>query len=369
MGEKDLFDYSSDLNQTKVSGVVSNEHILDALSHILNLNDINGIRSEIVSLIALIEEHQATDSNVSINKKESEELQVNMLDLKKAENAFTLERAKHYVKRVMKGITEQRTSKINDINLNRWKDYNEVITDSLWIFDRRDRSEGHNAKYWGNFVPQIPHQLLLRFTKKGEWVIDPFMGSGTTLIESKKLLRNSVGIDLEDNAIALAQENLKKSGTSNKVETRIIKSDNLELNYQKLLDELNIRHFQFMMLHPPYWDIIKFSEDSRNYSNFANLEIFLNSLGRLAKLLRPVLQDNRYLALVIGDKYSNRKWLPLGFYSMQRFIEAGYSLKSIVVKNYDMTKGKRDSSALWRYRALVGGFYVFKHEYIFLFQK
>lgn len=47
----------------------------------------------------------------------------------------------------------------------------------------------------------------------------------------------------------------------------------------------------------------------------------------------------------------------------------GYDLKSIVVKNFEDTRAKRNVKELWRYRALVGGFYVFKHEYVLIFQK
>jgi len=50
-------------------------------------------------------------------------------------------------------------------------------------------------------------------------------------------------------------------------------------------------------------------------------------------------------------------------------IKIGYKLKSTIVKNFDTTKGKMSQKELWRYRALDGGFYIFKHEYIFLFQK
>ena len=82
-----------------------------------------------------------------------------------------------------------------------------------------------------------------------------------------------------------------------------------------------------------------------------------------------VLDKGRYLAVVIGDKYSDGEWIPLGFYTMQEVMKRGYKLKSTIVKNFDTTKGKMNQKELWRYRALAGGFYIFKHEYIFLFQK
>ncbi|MCD6275757.1 MAG: DNA methylase, partial [Thermoplasmata archaeon] len=60
---------------------------------------------------------------------------------------------------------------------------------------------------------------------------------------------------------------------------------------------------------------------------------------------------------------------PLGFYSMEAIRELGFKLKSIVVKNIEENRGKRGQRALWRYRALKYGYYVFKHEYIMFFVK
>jgi hypothetical protein len=82
-----------------------------------------------------------------------------------------------------------------------------------------------------------------------------------------------------------------------------------------------------------------------------------------------VLDKGRYLVLVIGDKYSRGEWIPLGFLTMQEVLKKGFSLKSIIVKNFEETFGKRNQKELWRYRALVSGFYIFKHEYIFVFKK
>jgi hypothetical protein len=63
------------------------------------------------------------------------------------------------------------------------------------MIDRRDNSGKHSGFYHGNFVPQIPHQFIRRFTKAGDTVLDPFMGSGTTAYECETLARNFVGID------------------------------------------------------------------------------------------------------------------------------------------------------------------------------
>jgi hypothetical protein len=54
---------------------------------------------------------------------------------------------------------------------------------------------------------------------------------------------------------------------------------------------------------------------------------------------------------------------------MQLIQAQGFLLKSIVVKDIHGTAGKRSQKELWRYRALVGGFYVFSHEYVFVFKK
>ncbi len=281
----------------------------------------------------------------------------------------TLQRTHYYLKRLIKSFTENKTSKINDLNLNRWKEYDDIITDSLWIMEKRDKSGAHSAGYWGNFIPQIPNQFLRRYTKKGEWVLDPFLGSGTTLIECKRLGRNGIGIELNEEVIKLAKANLAKEKNRSKVKTKVIKGDSRKVNLKSELQKLKIDSVQFVLLHPPYWDIIKFSKKKGDLSNAKSVEDLLDMFGKVVDNTCGMLDKGRYLAVVIGDKYSDGEWIPLGFYTMQEVMKRGYKLKSTIVKNFDTTKGKMNQKELWRYRALAGGFYIFKHEYIFLFQK
>lgn len=283
--------------------------------------------------------------------------------------AQTIERTKYYVKRLQKSLTETKQSKINDLNLNRWKEYDDIITDSLWILNKRDNSGIHHAGYWGNFIPQIPNQLLRRYTKKGEWILDPFLGSGTTLIEAQRLGRNAVGIELSKKVLDLTKKNILKEANSNKVVLEFINGDSASVDLNKKISALQIKSFQFQIFHPPYWDIIKFSENKNDLSNANSIDEFLKGFGKVLDNCLPLLDRKRFAAIVISDKYSNGEWVPLGFYVMQEFLKRGMILKSTIVKNFEETTAKRNQKELWRYRALAGGFYVFKHEYIFIFQK
>jgi DNA modification methylase len=283
--------------------------------------------------------------------------------------ARTLSRSQYYVRRLIRAVSEVKTSGINDINLNRWKTYDNIRTDSLWIIGQRDRSGVHSADYWGNFIPEIPRQMMLRYTKPGEWVLDPFVGCGTTAIEGQRLGRHTIGVELQPQVAEQARRLIASESNPHHVISDIIVGDSLNLDFQKALRRHNQSSVQLVIAHPPYHDIIQFSDDPRDLSNAASTAEFLEGMGIVINSVRSVLENGRYLALVIGDKYSGGEWIPLGFLTMNTIMECGFLLKSIVVKNFEETSGKRGQRELWRYRALAGGFYVFKHEYILIFQK
>ena len=281
----------------------------------------------------------------------------------------TLERAVYYIDRLIKGATEIHTNQINDINLNRWKEYGDIYTDSLWLIDRRDSSGVHTADYWGNFIPQIPHQLMLRYSKKGEWVLDTFAGSGTSLIEGQRLGRNTIGIELQSRMVKQAKNLVSLEPNKHSVIVDVVCGDSAAIDYKAMLQSYGQESVQLVIMHPPYFDIIKFSYDPRDLSNATDIGRFLDMMGAIVDNASRVLDKGRYLAVVIGDKYSQGEWIPLAFRTMDEVLKRGFSLKSIVVKNFEDTLGKRNQKELWRYRALAGGFYIFKHEYILIFRK
>ncbi|HOB77199.1 MAG: DNA methyltransferase [Bacteroidales bacterium] len=372
--ELNLFEFNENDDLKKnVSVYFNKEPLIKVLDDFEQMNDINKIKKEFLYLIQIIENPKEDRVGlISINNK-GDIIECNkyyiITEINTILKSQTIERIHYYIKRLKKSLLEVKTNKINDLNLNQWKKYDNILTDSLWILDKRDSSGAHNAGYWGNFIPQIPNQFLQRYTKKNEWVLDPFLGSGTTLIECKRLGRNGVGVELLPEVVELAEHNISLETNIYNVKTEILNADSTKLNFKDELKKLNISSVQFLIMHPPYWDIIKFSENPNDLSNANTIDSFLDLLGKVVDNTYDILDNERYMALVIGDKYSKGEWIPLGFYCMQEVLKRGYLLKSIIVKNFEETKGKMNQKELWRYRALAGGFYVFKHEYIFLFQK
>jgi len=353
--------------------ILNKERFIHILIEMDTLQDLNSIKKRIFILKEIITNHKSDREgilNIDANG-DTVPLRKGVLtsELDQILKSQTLERANYYLKRLINGVSKIKTSKVNDINLLRWKEYDEIITDSLWVLDKRDTSGAHFGWYWGNFIPQIPHQTLLRYTKKGDWVLDTFVGSGTTLIECRRLGRNGIGIDLNSEVVQKAKELIEKEQNKDNVVTEVIIGDSRTIDIKQILNKYGIKQVQLLIMHPPYYDIIKFSKDKKDLSNAKNTEEFLKMFGDVVDNATQYLEKGRYYVLVIGDKYSKGEWIPLGFYCMQEVLKRGYLLKSIIVKNFEETRGKRNQKELWRYRALVGGFYIFKHEYVMLFKK
>jgi hypothetical protein len=341
-----------------------------ALERLKSADSITTLRREV---IALKEQLCDIASPVRANSTGGDSVDFSSLYLNEELNqigrSHTLERAFYYVDRLVKSICEVRVSEINDLNLNRWKEITDVYVDSLWVIDKRENSGVHSAGYWGNFIPQIPYQMMRRYTKKGDWVIDAFAGSGTTLIEAQRLGRNTVGIELRADLVDNVKRLVASEPNTYAVVSDIVQGDTTVVDYRSLLQSHGRDSAQMVIMHPPYFDIIKFSDDPHDLSNADSVDSFLAMMGKAVDNVAPVLDTGRRLALVIGDKYAKGDWIPLGFLTMAEILKRGFALKSIVVKNFEETTGKRQQKELWKYRALAGGFYIFKHEYIFVFKK
>ena len=265
-----------------------------------------------------------------------------------------------------------KTTKYSDIDLNNWKAYDHVKTDTLWEFPSRLKEGGHSNEYHGNYIPQIAQQLYERFTKKNDVVLDLFFGSGTSGIEAINMNRRCIGVELKDE---LAEKVSEKFTPKQLVtDVNIICADSAsEIAKEKIkarLDIMGEEKAQFLILHPPYDGIIKFSGKKEDLSKCETTKEFYDLFEKVAQNGYDLLEKDRFAALIIGDSYKNSEVQPLGFECMARMMKLGFRLKGIIVKDIQGNERAKGRTAnLWRYRALAGGFYIFKHEYVMIFQK
>ena len=158
-------------------------------------------------------------------------------------------------------------AKYNDIKMNKWKNYDDLFVDSLWIIDKRDSTGVHNSKYHGNFIPQIPNQLFRRFTKKGDLILDPFAGSGTSLIEAQRLNRDYLGIELQkkvaDNAAKLLKEEYKTSVKGNiVVGDSVVDKGNIRAHPKVKISDIGIFQIAVHIMHIDVVGMIDFDRIS-----------------------------------------------------------------------------------------------------------
>ena len=295
--------------------------------------------------------------------------------LKEIEQATNLKIAEKPIKKAKLKVAENpivKNKPYNDIDLNKWKEYSHIKTDTLWLFPSRDKSGRHSNEYHGNYIPQLAQQFFERFTKKKDVVLDLFLGSGTSAIEALNMGRRCIGVELKPELAKHVSEKFtpKELVTDVNIISADSASEEVKDKIQARLDIMGEKKAQFLVLHPPYDDIIKFSDRKEDLSNCESTEEFYDMFEKVAKNGYDMLEDGRFAALIIGDEYKDGECKLLSFGCEQRMEKLGFKLKGVIVKDIEGNERAKGKTAnLWRYRALFGGFFIFQHEYIFIFQK
>ncbi|MEM4360981.1 MAG: DNA methyltransferase [Candidatus Anstonellaceae archaeon] len=242
----------------------------------------------------------------------------------------------------------------------------ELETTTVWSFPKRGEWATHylNAKYRGNWAPQVVRNILLRYSKEGDVVLDAFVGSGTTLIECKLTNRKGIGVDINKEALILTRDRLNFNSLSSFIEQKTFLGD------ARNLDLISDESVDLILTHPPYASIIPYTKNS-NYAQEGDLskvrsaEEFFREMKKVAQEFFRVLKPGKYCAILIGDTRRNKHQVLISFGVLKSFLESGFILKEDIIKIQHNTK----TAHLWKKSSIKNNFLLLAHEHLFVFRK
>ena len=117
--------------------------------------------------------------------------------------------------------------------------------------------------------------------------------------------------------------------------------------------------------HPPYADIIQYSEDIDGDLSHLKMKDFLCEMGKVADEAYRVLKKGKFCAILMGDTRKNGMVQPLGFETMRLFELAGFKTKEIIIKEQHNCK----ATGFWKTNSIKHNFLLLAHEYLFIFKK
>lgn len=236
----------------------------------------------------------------------------------------------------------------------------ELECTTVWAFPRRGNWATHTSDWRGNWSPEVARNLILRYSKEGDVLLDSMIGGGTTAIEAKILNRNIIYSDVNQVALDRTKEALSFD-VDNKAWQRGFKWDSR--NLAKIKDET----IDFILTHPPYVDIIKYSDGKLidDLSNISDIDAFCDEMEKVAKEFYRVLKPGRFCAILMGDTRRQKMYQPLAYKVMDRFLKSGLLLKEDIIKRQFNCK----ATGFWVTKSKEANFLLIMHEHLFVFQK
>jgi len=238
---------------------------------------------------------------------------------------------------------------------------------TVWSFPDRGDWATHKADYRGNWSPFIPRNVIERYSKPGDLVLDQMVGGGTTLVECKVLGRDAIGVDINLDAAMLTLDRLNFDYPSYlealpKTNVRVFQGDarNLEGIASEAVD--------LIATHPPYASIIPFSKATPvegDLSQIHSLDEFFEGMSLIASEGLRVLKPGGHAAVLIGDTHKHAHYVPISTRTLEVFLQAGFVLREDVVKLQHHTQTMHGR---WNPRFKTN-FLLTYHEHLFIFRK
>jgi DNA modification methylase len=243
---------------------------------------------------------------------------------------------------------------------------------SVSIWDLPRSPEEHRLHHPAPFPLEVCKRLIEIYTRNGDLILDPFVGSGTTLLAAAQLGRRSIGIDINPTYTRMAKSRLESIHRLNGNGFPQVHRYNAEE-----MDEIIHRgSIDLIVTSPPYWNILtrkrtadgksprKYSSMRKDLGNLSDYSEFMSSLESVFRKMNYVLGYGRRCVLVVMDLRVKSRFIPLHIDVADAMQSSGFRLENIII--WDRRKEYNNLRPL----GFPNVFVVNKvHEYILIFKK
>jgi len=259
-------------------------------------------------------------------------------------------------------------NKLNELPNKDWM----IETKSVW-FSRPPQRDELKAQHPATFAESDIIRLIEFFTKPGMTVLDPFLGSGSTLVACAQSGRSGVGIELVEHWAEIARKRVEAEQSDGQ---RILTGDSREL-----IADFADDSFDFIVTSPPYWSILRkdwdhkvkaerkskglqtrYSDQENDLGNTESYGDFLDELGKVFAECRRVLAPKRYMCVVVSDFRHGSEFIAYHSDISRVMTASGFTLEGITIL-------VQDSKNLYPYGLPYAFVSNIHHQYILTFRK
>lgn len=216
----------------------------------------------------------------------------------------------------------------------------------VWQFTYEKRDVRDRELHPATFPISLAKKVIELFTHQGELILDPFVGSGTTLLAAQDVNRNAVGFDLLPKYVDLCESRLNENHMFNNSKQIAIQDDARNIN--KYFDEETI---SLIWTSPPYANLLnrkrqnksrrdrnnnqlnkveQYSQDDRDLGTY-DLEKYTETMGDIYKSLLPLLKEKGHCVINVPDFWWENQRVTIHVSLIQELRKRGYELRNTII--------------------------------------